>query len=141
MESGEINHSGVQNNCPCGSGQLIVNCCEPIISGRKEAITAEALMRSRYTAFAQANIDYLLSSHSVKTRPGKERKNIELWAKSVTWMGLAILNTEAGEENDETGYVEFKALFLENGTPDQIHEKSLFRRENGKWMYVSGIHL
>jgi SEC-C motif-containing protein len=56
-------------------------------------------------------------------------------------MGLAILNTEAGEENDETGYVEFKALFLENGTPDQIHEKSLFRRENGKWMYVSGIHL
>ena len=71
----------------------------------------------------------------------KERKSIERWAKSVVWMGLAILNTEAGEENDETGYVEFKALFLENGTPDQIHEKSLFRRENGKWMYVSGIHL
>ena len=141
MESGEINHSGVQNNCPCGSGHLIVNCCEPIISGRKEAITAEALMRSRYTAFTRANVDYLLLTHSVKTRPGKERKNIELWAKSVTWMGLAILNTEAGEENDETGYVEFKALFLENGTPDQIHEKSLFRRENGKWMYVSGIHL
>jgi len=141
MERGEINHLVFQKNCPCGSGQLIVNCCEPIISGRKEAITAEALMRSRYTAFTQANVDYLLFSHSVKTRPGKERKNIELWAKSVTWMGLAILNTEAGEENDETGYVEFKALFLENGKPDQIHEKSLFSRENGKWVYVSGIHL
>ena len=141
MERSKINHSCVQNNCPCGSGQLIVNCCEPIISGRKEAITAEALMRSRYTAFTQANVNYLLSSHSVLTRPVKERKIIERWAKSVVWIGLAILKTDSGEANDETGYVEFKALFLENGTPDQIHEKSLFRRENGKWMYVSGIHL
>ena len=131
----------MQNNCPCGSGQLIVNCCEPIISGRKEAITAEALMRSRYTAFAQANVDYLLSSHSVLTRPVKERKIIERWAKSVVWIGLAILKTDSGEANDETGYVEFKALSLENGKPDQIHEKSLFSRENGKWVYVSGIHL
>jgi len=131
----------VQNNCPCGSGQLIVNCCEPIISGRKEAITAEALMRSRYTAFTQANVNYLLSSHSVLTRPVKERKIIERWAKSVVWIGLAILKTDSGEANDETGYVEFKALFLQNGTPDQIHEKSFFQRENWKWVYVSGIHL
>ena len=131
----------MQNNCPCGSGQLIVNCCEPIISGRKEAITAEALMRSRYTAFTQANVNYLLSSHSVLTRPVKERKIIERWAKSVVWIGLAILKTDSGEANDETGYVEFKALFLQNGTPDQIHEKSFFQRENWKWVYVSGIHL
>jgi len=118
-----------------------VNCCEPIISGRKEAITAEALMRSRYTAFTQANVNYLLSSHSVLTRPVKERKIIERWAKSVVWIGLAILKTDSGEANDETGYVEFKALFLQNGTPDQIHEKSFFQRENWKWVYVSGIHL
>ena len=98
-------------------------------------------MRSRYTAFTQANVDYLMSSHSVKTRLSKERKNIERWAKSVVWIRLTILNTEAGEANNETGNVEFKAFYLENGKPDQIHEKSLFRRENGKWMYVSGIHL
>lgn len=131
----------MQNLCPCGCGSPYSACCEPIISGRKEAVTAQELMRSRYTAFTQANVDYLMRSHSLKTRPTKERKNIEKWAKSVVWMGLTILSTEAGEANDETGYVEFKALYLENGTPEQIHEKSLFRRENTKWVYVSGVHL
>ncbi len=126
--------------CPCGSGQLFANCCEPIISGKKEALTAQELMRSRYTAFTQANVDYLMRSHSVKTRPIKERKSIEKWAKSVIWMGLTIIQAQAGDANDEIGYVEFKALYLENWKPQQIHEKSLFQRENGIWVYVSGVH-
>jgi len=131
----------MQNFCPCDSGLLFVNCCEPIISGKRTAVTAVELMRSRYTAFTHANIDYLMHSHSAKTRPIKERKSIEKWAKSVTWMGLTIIQTQAGEASDEVGYVEFKALYLENGQPEQIHEKSLFQRENGKWVYVSGVHL
>lgn len=130
----------MSNLCPCYSGLAYTDCCEPILSGRKDASTAQQLMRSRYTAFTQANVDYLLRSHAVKTRPVKDRKNIERWAKSVIWMGLSILQTEAGEATDETGYVEFKATFLENGQPGQIHERSLFNRENGKWVYVSGVH-
>ena len=94
-------------------------------------------MRSRYTAFTLANVDYLMRSHSAKTRPVKERKNIERWAKSVNWLGLSILKTEAGEACNEAGYVEFKATFIENGKPGQIHENSHFMRENGKWVYVS----
>jgi len=129
------------NSCPCGSCHAYSACCEPIISGKKDAKTAQELMRSRYTAFTQANIDYLMRSHSIKTRPVKERKSIEKWAKSVVWMGLTIIQTQAGEVDDEIGYVEFKALYLENGTPELIHEKSLFQRENGKWAYVSGVHL
>lgn len=130
----------MQNLCPCGSGLSYTACCEPIISGKKDSLTAQELMRSRYTAFTQANTDYLMRSHSVKTRPVKERKSIEKWAKSVVWMGLTIIQTQAGEASDELGYVEFKALYLENGKPQQIHEKSLFQRENGKWVYVSGEH-
>ena len=130
----------MQNLCPCGSGLSYSACCEPIISGRKEAITAQALMRSRYVAFTLANVDYLMRSHSAKTRPVKDRKNIEKWAKSVNWMGLTILETQAGEAIDEIGTVEFKATYLENGKQQQIHEKSLFQRENGKWVYVSGVH-
>jgi SEC-C motif-containing protein len=56
-------------------------------------------------------------------------------------MGLTVIQTQAGEMDDEIGYVEFKALYLENGTPQQIHERSFFQRENGKWVYVSGVHL
>ena len=130
----------MQNQCPCGSGLSFSVCCEPIISGVKEAETAQQLMRSRYTAFTKANVDYLMRSHSVETQPIKERKSIEKWAKSVIWMGLSILKTEAGGPGDEIGYVEFKALYLENGKLQQIQEKSLFRRENGKWVYVSGEH-
>ena len=125
--------------CPCGSGQLLVSCCNPIVSGVNDAITAQELMRSRYTAFTQANIDYLMRSHSAKTRPVKESKSIEKWAKSVVWMGLTIIQTQAGEAGDKIGYIEFKALYFENGKPEQIHEKSLFQRENGKWRYVSGV--
>jgi SEC-C motif-containing protein len=131
----------MQNLCPCGSGLTHTDCCEPIISGRKEAFTAQALMRSRYVAFTQANIDYLMRSHSSKKRPVKERKSIEKWAKSVTWVGLTIINTQAGETTDEQGYVEFKAIYMEDGKLRQIHEKSLFHCENQKWVYVSGVHL
>lgn len=128
------------NPCPCGTGLAYPVCCEPILSGKKDAVTALELMRSRYTAFTQANVDYLMRSHSVKTRPIKERKSIEKWAKSVSWMGLTLIQAQAGEASDEVGFVEFKALYLENGKPQQIHEKSLFQRENGKWVYVSGVH-
>ena len=130
----------MQNLCPCGSGFSYSTCCEPIITGRKATETALELMRSRYVAFTLANVDYLMRSHSVKTRLVKERKSIEKWAKSVNWMGLTILETEAGEASDETGTVEFKATYLENGRLQQIHEKSLFHRENGKWVYASGVH-
>ncbi len=128
----------MQNQCPCGSGLSYPNCCQPIISGITDAESAQKLMRSRYAAFTRADGAYLMSSHSSKTRPIHERKSIEKWAKSVTWMGLTILHTNTGEAGDETGSVEFKALYLENGKLQQIHEKSLFERENGKWVYVSG---
>ena len=128
------------NLCLCGSGLSYSACCEPIISGRKDAVTAQQLMRSRYVAFTQANVDYLMRSHYSQTRPIKDRKSIEKWAKSVTWMGLTILQTQAGDTNDELGYVEFKATYMEDGKLQQIHEKSLFQRENQKWVYVSGVH-
>ena len=74
------------------------------------------------------------------TRPTKQRKNIQKWAESVHWMGLVILSTHAGEASDDYGFVEFRALYLEAGKMQQIHEKSLFKRENQKWVYVSGEH-
>jgi len=126
--------------CPCGSNKAIDECCELIITGNKDAITAEELMRSRYVAYTKAAINYLMVSHHSKTRPVRERKSIERWAKSVQWTGLVILNTEKGQENDTQGIVEFRALYIENGTLKQLHEKSLFIREKGKWVYTSGVH-
>lgn len=128
----------MQTLCPCGSKKESKDCCLLIINGEKEAKTAEDLMRSRYTAFTLANIDYLMRSQHSKTRDLKDKKNIQNWAASVLWTGLQVLETKAGTVRDESGFVEFKALYVEHGKLQQIHEKSLFRRENNKWVYVSG---
>lgn len=123
-----------------GSSKSYNECCGLIISGKKEATTCVELMRSRYAAFTVANIDYLMQSHHSSTRPLRQRKSIQMWTESVLWMGLVILGTNAGEVNDDIGFVEFRALYVEAGKMQQIHEKSLFKRENQKWVYVSGEH-
>jgi len=56
-------------------------------------------------------------------------------------MSLSILNKENGEAEHDKGMIEFRALYIENGVPQHIHEKSLFRKEKGMWYYVSGEHL
>ncbi|WP_066627682.1 YchJ family protein [Labilibacter marinus] len=127
--------------CPCGSKKDKNNCCVAILEGKLEAETAEALMRSRYTAFTLAHAEYLMKSHHSKTRNIKDKKDIKQWAKSVKWMGLTIINTEKGQLGDDTGTVEFKALFIENGQLNHIHEKSFFCLENKKWVYKSGKQL
>jgi SEC-C motif-containing protein len=126
--------------CPCGSTHNFDECCEMIISGKREAITCQEMMRSRYVAFTMANVDYLMRSQHSKTRQLKERNRIKKWTESVQWMGLVILNTQLGEVTDTIGYVEFTAMYLEDGLIQVIHENSLFERENQHWVYVSGVH-
>lgn len=127
--------------CPCGSKQKYTDCCGEVISGKRNATTCLELMKSRYTAYTKADINYLMLSHHSKTRPAaKERKGLKLWAESVRWMQLVIVNTWNGLATDNEGHVEFKALYFEDGQIGQIHEKSLFQRENDKWVYVSGVH-
>lgn len=126
--------------CPCQSGLSFTDCCEPIHTSRKQAITAEALMRSRYSAFALANVDYLMKSQHPSTRKVKEKEMLKKWASSVQWVGLKIISKSEGLENDTQGLVEFKAMYLENGEIQFIEENSRFVRQNGNWFYVDGVH-
>ncbi len=126
--------------CYCNSNKDFNQCCQPILNGKATAETAEQLMRSRYTAYVLADIEYILNTHHPMTRPVSERHSIRAWTKSVKWTGLEVLNTQKGSAMDVEGYVEFKASFTENGKPDRIHENSYFRKENGQWFYLSGSH-
>ncbi len=126
--------------CPCGSGKKLTFCCQPIINGTQIAVSAEELMRSRYTAYTFANVDYLLKSHHLSTRPTKERKEILRWAKSVKWLGLSILNTQHSSSDKDEGFVEFRAMYTLNGQLQQIHENSLFKKVKGIWYYVAEKH-
>jgi SEC-C motif-containing protein len=122
--------------CPCG-GATYAGCCGPRHDGTHPAETAEALMRSRYSAFALALADYLQATHDVPaTKRG--RRELEAAAKSVTWLGLEVHRTEKGGPEDDDGIVEFTARSRDDGGVVELHERSRFRRVAGWWLYVDG---
>lgn len=123
-------------NCPCGTLKKYPDCCEIAHNDSAAVITAEQLMRSRYTAFTMGNGDYLMKSHHSSTRPIKEKEAIENWAKSVNWIRLEILEISKGNITDIKGTVTFNAYYFENGRVERIHEKSAFVKENDCWFYL-----
>lgn len=115
--------------CPCGSKKLYRDCCEPLHKGAP-ASSAEALMRSRFSAFALQLSDYLRDSWHPITRP--EQLELE---PETQWKRLEILNSN----NDaEQGDVHFKAYYCEHGKWYLLEENSKFLFENGHWLYHSG---
>jgi SEC-C motif-containing protein len=121
------------DSCPCGSTYPFSSCCEPLISGRRKASTAEALMRSRYTAYVVRNVDYLLETWHPTTRPA------DIDSGTIPqWHSLHIVKTEAGDDRHSSGTVEFKAVALSRGKTLQLHENSRFVKEHDRWYYVDG---
>jgi len=126
-------------DCPCGSGKALDACCGPYLSGAAPAPTAEALMRSRYSAFVTKNVDYLEETLLPETRHDFNREHITEWANNSEWTGLEVRTTEAGGEADSEGVVEFIARFRVQGKDYVHHETSTFTRRDGRWFYVDGI--
>lgn len=125
-------------HCPCGSGASLETCCAPVIGGRP-ARTAEALMRSRYTAYVLRDLDHIERTQATGTREPFDRSAAESMARTVEWAGLEILGTSAGGEPDDAGTVEFAAHYRKDGQLHVLREISSFRREQGRWVYVDGL--
>lgn len=127
--------------CHCGSGKDLEACCLPLINGAP-APTAEALMRSRYTAFKVGNLDYVDKTHASDMDEPFDRENGEKMMNEIDWRGLEIRKVTGGGEKDETGEVEFIARFKTHGPAGGQsgvhHERATFKRENGRWVYVDG---
>ncbi|MCB1851633.1 MAG: SEC-C domain-containing protein [Gammaproteobacteria bacterium] len=124
--------------CPCGSNLEFDLCCNPIISGERDAPTAEALMRARYSAFATCQVDFLHQSLHPEHRADHDRNATQRWAANSEWLGLEIAATEGGMESDREGMVEFIATFKEKGVTRRYHEQSQFKKEDGRWFFVDG---
>jgi SEC-C motif domain protein len=125
--------------CACGLGESTEKCCLPIIRGEAPAKTAEALMRSRYTAYVVGDVDYVLNSVHPDSPGQADRASTEAWSKAADWQGLEIIETMAGGENDEEGFVEFAAHFKLRNIPQKHHERAHFKRHKGKWLYFDGL--
>lgn len=126
------------NPCPCGSGLDLTACCQPYISGERPAPTAEALMRSRYTAYVLGEIPYLGETLAPDNREGYDEEGAKAWSKNARWQGLDVLSVEKGGEKDTEGLVEFAARYEMNGAAQTHHERAVFRRLDGVWRYADG---
>jgi len=144
----------------CGNRRAFANCCEPYLQSvtaeGSSAPTAEALMRSRYTAFVLGNIDYLMATHHADYRPNN-RTNLQQTLRTTRWTNLIVLSTQKGQRKDKSGTVEFVAAYRPKRSialsatraPDsknsdalaQLHERSRFVREESRWFYTEGDRL
>lgn len=129
-------------DCPCNQEIEFSKCCEPFINGDKVPVTAEELLRSRYTAFTLANMDYIQKTHDPKTRHQSDMNANKEWAESVEWKGLEILGIDGGGPRDQEAHLEFKCYFEDSDGDEQIHhEVSEFRKKQGKWFFHEATHL
>lgn len=121
-------------NCPCGSGLALTQCCQPLLNNEQPAKTAVALMRSRYSAYTLGNEAYLQRTWHSTTRPAQ----LDLSSDQQNWQRLKIIDTVAGQAGDDSGEVEFVAIYKINGRAERLHERSRFEREDQQWRYIDG---
>ncbi len=125
---------GTQRRPPCGgSNKNYSGCCGRYLDGGEAAPTAEALMRSRYTAYTLGREDYLLATWHHSARPA----SLELTAGPRSkWLGLEVKRHELPEP--DRAVVEFVARYKVGGRAHRLHEVSRFVREAGRWFYMDG---
>ncbi|MGR8980545.1 MAG: YchJ family protein [Gammaproteobacteria bacterium] len=121
-------------NCLCGNDLEYTQCCGLFHNGEKLPATSEALMRSRFTAYAMRNAQYLSDTWDA----GKCPKTIDFSKEKANWRRLEIVGVKKGGVNDDKGLVEFKAYFFLDGDEYVMHELSRFIKTNGRWYYLDG---
>src|SRR3990167_5308132 len=132
-----INPNDVENKqlCPCGTGKGYLDCCGIFISNQKIPSTPEELMRSRYTAYNQVNVDYIVQTMRSPAADNFDAEDAREWANKVSWTGLEVIKTI---HDFNKGIVEFRAHYYIDGKKNVLHEISEFNFEKGRWYYVNG---
>lgn len=109
-------------------------CCRPALDGEIWPTTAEALMRSRYTAFVRGDENHLFRTWHAKTRPSDVGTDAD-----TTWLGLEILGSTDGGIDEDTGTVHFRARYRDRLGEHVLEENSAFVRRTGRWMYLEAL--
>jgi SEC-C motif domain protein len=123
------------SQCPCGLQANYSDCCGRFIEEGEFPETAEQLMRSRYAAYSQANIDYIAQTMRGPALNDFNPEQAKAWAEQVEWLGLAV--TDHQEQGDHAT-VSFIARFFAGGQRQNMIEKSEFQKTEGRWYYVDG---
>lgn len=149
--------------CFCSSGKSFADCCQPLLLGKSIAQSPEQLMRSRYSAFCTGNIDYLIATHHPTKHKSDDSTRLARSIAETEWLGVRVLDSSSVRDSRQRGFVEFVAFYrekhfstergpeksellaqaarLSSKQPSQLHEKSEFIFEDGRWYYVQGLSL
>lgn len=120
--------------CVCGSGLAFDACCQRYIGGSDKAPTPEALMRSRYTAYALGGHgEYLLKTWHPATAAGVDVESLS--RREVDWISLEVKSSAV---DGDSGSVHFVATSRSETGFDKMEEISAFTRVAGRWLYIGG---
>ena len=122
--------------CPCGSNKPLSLCCENFINQTQSPLTSEQLMRSRFTAYALKNCQYIADTYASCKQAENSIEDISEWAEQTTWLSLEVVSTDY--DDSKYHFVEFIAKYLVENEIWQMHEKSRFIQEEEKWRYFDG---
>jgi SEC-C motif-containing protein len=121
--------------CPCSPDKKYADCCEKFLTGITYPTTLEELMRSRYSAYATANIDYIIKTMAGTALAEFNESDAENDARTCHFTHLTLHGAFA---EDGKHFVEFSAHYYAQNKQYVIHECSEFALLDGKWMYVNG---
>ena len=124
----------MSNSCPCGGAEY-ASCCQPLHLAQTVAESAEQLMRSRYSAFAKHEIDYIVKTTALLQQQHLDVPAIADWSKANQWLKLEVV--QAQEKLDKNhAQVEFKAHYHDGKQAHVHHEVSHFVKQDGIWYFL-----
>jgi len=126
--------------CPCGTLKPYTSCCGRYISGEQVPPDAEALMRSRYTAYTQQNNDWLLATWDQSQRTPQLSAALQADSSQTQWLGLNVISHNHQKDSNEA-FVTFFARYRDNEHTSAIYERSRFLLREQDWYYIDGVHL
>ncbi|OOF69897.1 YchJ family protein [Rodentibacter caecimuris] len=120
--------------CPCQSEQPYEHCCGKFHQYINYPLSAEQLMRSRYSAYALRNTTYIIETTVPAQQSLLDKSALQNWANSTNWLKLQILNQETLSRTQSA--VEFKAFFGTDERPQIHHERSIFVKIAQRWYFI-----
>lgn len=121
--------------CPCGSGSALEQCCGHYHAGTPAA-SAETLMRSRYSAYALGQVDYLLATTLPVQQSGLDSDAVRAWSLGSTWLGLEVESSELIGGQPEHAFVTFTARWHDGSGEHSQRERSAFVQHAGRWYFI-----
>lgn len=123
-------------SCFCGQSMAYQDCCLPLHLGLAHAQSAEQLMRSRYSAYVCAKIDYIVQTTLPTQQARLDRLAMLNWSKNSDWHSLTVHEHQIAAHSAAHAWVRFTAEYRAEGQNHRHEERSAFVRLADHWYFI-----